>query len=331
MKTIRWGMIGCGDVTEVKNGPGLYLAEHSELVGVTNRTLSKAEDWVKRHGHGRVFESVEALLACQEIDSIYIATTPDKHMEYAILCARAGKHCLIEKPLALTYKEGLAIEEAFKQAGKKAFVAFYRRSLNRFRKIKALLEEEVIGSLQGVKVTRAVKPVEEQAAWRIHSNISGGGIFTETDIHILDFLEYCLGPIKSCKFIKQHSQMVNPDLDAVSLSLSFDKGVIGSGLWLYHCYVTKDEVEFIGSKGIISFSFFNNEKPIKILTAEGEKEIIIEDSKHVGLNMQQEIVDELNGIGSFSGTVSASLNALRLAEEVYYLLDKSRQQQKHSM
>lgn len=317
MKTIGWGMIGCGDVTEVKNGPGLYLAEHSKLVGITNRTLAKAEDWVKRHGHGKVFESVEALLASEEIDIVYIATTPDKHMEYAILCAQAGKHCLIEKPLALNYKEGLAIETAFKEAGKKAFVAFYRRSLNRFRKIKSLLEEGVIGQLQGVQITRAVKPVEDSNAWRLNPNISGGGIFTETDIHIVDFLEYCLGNITNYEFTKDNQSSHNNGLDKISISMQFESGVIGSGLWLYQCYVTKDEVQFIGSEGIISFSFFNSDKPIHIVTKEGEEQMLIEDSTHVGLNMEQDIVNELNGEGYFSGTVSASLNALKIMEEIY--------------
>ena len=312
MRTIGWGMIGCGDVTEVKNGPGLYLAENSKLVGVTNRTISKAEDWVKRHGHGKVFESVESLLACDDIEIVYIATTPDKHKEYAQMCAKAGKHCLIEKPLALTYEEGVEIEEAFKKANKKAFVAFYRRSLNRFKKIKSLLEEGAIGKLCGVQITRAVKPETDYSGWRLNPDISGGGIFTETDIHIIDFLELCLGNIKSYSSEKGASGNAQ-----ISVSMQFENGVVGSGIWLYQCHVTKDEVQFIGEKGIMSFSFFDNSQPIKVFTNQGEEQFLIEDSKYVGLNMEQEIVNELNGTGKFSGTVSSSLNALKVMEAIY--------------
>ncbi len=311
MRTIGWGMIGCGDVTEVKNGPGLYMAEHSKLVGITNRTISKAEDWVKRHGHGKVFNSVEALLACDEIEIVYIATTPDKHKDYAEMCAKAGKHCLIEKPLALTYEEGVAIERAFKEADKKAFVAFYRRSLNRFRKIKELIETGAIGKLCGVQITRA-EPETEDSAWRLNKDISGGGIFTETDIHILDFLESCLGPI-----VSYSSEKGAGGNQQISVSMKFENGVAGSGLWLYKCQIPKDEVKFIGEEGIISFPFFNNSEPITVLTNKGEEVFIIEDSKYVGLNMEQEIVNELNNLGKFSGTVSSSLNALKVMESIY--------------
>ena len=103
-RQIGWGMIGCGDVTEQKNGPGLYLANRSRLVGVANRTRARAEDWVRRHGAGRVYESAEALLAEPAVDIVYVATTPDCHKKYAIACAEAWKHCYLEKPKALSYR-----------------------------------------------------------------------------------------------------------------------------------------------------------------------------------------------------------------------------------
>lgn len=84
---IHWGIIGCGDVVETKNGPAFYLAEGSELTGIWNRTKSKAEDWCERHGHGRAYDSLDELLTDPEIDIIYVATTPDVHKEYAIKVA----------------------------------------------------------------------------------------------------------------------------------------------------------------------------------------------------------------------------------------------------
>ena len=67
-EVIRWGVIGCGDVVETKNGPGLYLADGSELVGIWNRTKQKAVDWCERHGHGRAFDSLNELLNCPDIE-----------------------------------------------------------------------------------------------------------------------------------------------------------------------------------------------------------------------------------------------------------------------
>lgn len=141
MKTIHWAMIGTGDVTEKKSGPGFYKAKNSVLYGVTNRTLAKAEDYAKRHHVEKVFASVDDLLADPKVDAVYIATPPGSHKDYALRCAEAGKVCYIEKPIALTYNEALEISEAFKKANVKAFVAYYRRTLPRFTEVKVLLDE----------------------------------------------------------------------------------------------------------------------------------------------------------------------------------------------
>lgn len=316
MKDIVWGMIGCGDVTEVKNGPGLYLAENSRLKAVTNRTISKACSWVMRHGHGEVYSDVEAIFNDPEIDIVYIATTPDMHMEYAIRCAEAGKHCLIEKPLALNYEEGLKIKEAFDKAGRNAYVAFYRRSLNRFNKVSELVREGTIGKLQAVNAIRYVKPVRQPEAWRMKPEISGGNIFTETEIHVLDYIYSILGEAKSCSWVKNTFDSDSREFDALSMSVMFESGVIGSGQWLYNCQTEEDRVELIGDKGIIRFEFFNNASPVYVITSSGTVEYIIKDSDNVGRNMEQEIVNELNGKGHFSGTIDAALATLKLTSDI---------------
>lgn len=316
MKNIIWGMIGCGDVTEVKNGPGIYLADNSILKAVTNRTISKAEDWVSRHGHGTVYQDVEAILKDPEIDIIYIATTPDTHMDYAIRCAQAGKHCLIEKPLALSFEEGLKIKEAFDAAGKKAFVAFYRRSLNRFNKIAELMNSGVIGETEAVNVVRFVKSVDDENAWRMQPEISGGNIFTETDIHVLDYIYSLMGEVEEYNYIGNTFNKRNGIFDSFCMNVKFKSGIIGSGQWLYNCNTELDRIEIIGELGIIRFDFFNNNSPVYVITEKGTEEYLIEDYRNVGRNMEQEIVNQLNGTGSFSGTIDAALKTLRFTDEI---------------
>lgn len=315
MNIVTWGMIGCGDVTEVKNGPGLYLANHSRLKGITNRTLEKAQDWVKRHGHGIVYSSVEELLADEEIDIVYIAVTPDKHMEFAIMCAKAGKHCLIEKPLAMNYEEGLAIQEAFELAGKKAFVAFYRRGMNRFVKIKELLNENVIGDVLGASVVRYAAPIKDKTQWRANPLISGGNEFTETDIHILDYLVFLFGNVKEHSILRTQNP-ANGELSSVSCNLKFASGILVSGNWHYQCECTKDCIEIVGTKGVIQFDFFHSDTPILVSTKEETKEYVIEDLKTVGFNLEQQIVNDLLGIEKCSATVQEALKSLRISVEV---------------
>lgn len=316
MKNIVWGMIGCGDVTEVKNGPGIYLANNSTLKAVTNRTIEKAQDWVNRHQHGMVYDTVDAILSDPEIDIVYIATTPDKHVEYAVKCAEAGKHCLIEKPLALSYEEGFIIKEAFDAAGKKAFVAFYRRSLNRFNKIAELMKDGTIGAIEAVNVVRFVKAVEDAEAWRMNPEISGGNIFTETDIHVLDYICSLMGEVEEYNVIKNIFNKSNKVFDSLCMNIRFQNGVIGSGQWLYNCKTELDRIEIIGENGIIRFDFFNNKSPISVITEAGQTDYVIEDSQFVGLNMEQAIVNELNGIGRFSGDVDTALKTLKITADI---------------
>jgi 1,5-anhydro-D-fructose reductase (1,5-anhydro-D-mannitol-forming) len=97
---VRWGIIGCGDVTEVKSGPGFQKAAGSSLVAVMRRNGALAADYARRHGVARWYDSAAALVADSAVDAVYIATPPDTHADYALMVAAAGKPAYVEKPMA---------------------------------------------------------------------------------------------------------------------------------------------------------------------------------------------------------------------------------------
>src|SRR3954462_7196180 len=99
MHSVRWGIIGCGDVTEVKSGPGFQKADGSALIAVMRRDGDKARDYARRHGVPCAYDRAEALIADPEVDAVYIATPPSSHLDLACLVAEAGKPCLVEKPM----------------------------------------------------------------------------------------------------------------------------------------------------------------------------------------------------------------------------------------
>ena len=136
MRTIRWGIIGCGDVTEVKSGPGFQKAQHSSLVAVMRRTGELARDYARRHGVPRWYDNAEALIDDPDVDAVYIATPPAYHKEYALLSAQAGKPVYVEKPMALNFEECQMMIEVCRAAGVPLFVAYYRRALSRFLKVR---------------------------------------------------------------------------------------------------------------------------------------------------------------------------------------------------
>lgn len=131
VKTVKWGIIGCGNVTEVKSGPAYQITDGFELVAVMRRNFDLAKDYAKRHNVPRYYNDADALINDPEVDAVYIATPPDTHHYYAMKVAQANKICCIEKPMAPSYVECLEITNTFKTKGLPLFVAYYRRSLPR--------------------------------------------------------------------------------------------------------------------------------------------------------------------------------------------------------
>jgi predicted dehydrogenase len=142
---INWGIIGCGDVTEVKSGPAFNKVEGSRLVAVMRRNASLAEDYARRHKVPKFYSDASELIHDREVDAVYVATPPDTHAVYGIAAIEAGKPVYIEKPMALNYEECLRINEAAEKHKVPVFVAYYRRTLPGFLKVKGLIDNGAIG------------------------------------------------------------------------------------------------------------------------------------------------------------------------------------------
>src|SRR5262245_3894720 len=176
LHSVRWGMIGCGEVAEVKSGPGFQKANGSALVAVMRRDRLKAEDFAKRHGIPCVHSTAQALIDDPEVDAVYVATPPSSHCELALRVAGAGKPCLVEKPMGVNHSECVRMLEAFRKAGAPLWVAYYRRALPRFLKVRELLGSGVIGRLTSVRVDvcATLATGESALAWRFDPAIAGG-------------------------------------------------------------------------------------------------------------------------------------------------------------
>jgi predicted dehydrogenase len=302
MKTIRWGIIGCGDVTEVKSGPGFQRAEHSELVAVMRRQGALAEDYAKRHQVKKWYDDADALINDPDVDAVYIATPPAHHMEYTLRCAKAGKPVYVEKPMARNYSECEAMVKACEEAGVELFVAYYRRALPRFLKVKELIEQGSIGDIRFITITLYQKPreneyAEETRPWRVIPEIAGGGKFLDLASHTLDIFDFILGPIAEAAGMASNQAGLYQAEDIVTANLKFDSGVHGMGTWCFTAYEDYDMNEIVGSEGKIRFSTFGNE-PVEWITS-GEKKVFdLDNPKHIQEPLIQTIVNELNGVES---------------------------------
>ena len=320
METINWGIIGCGDVTEKKSGPGFQKAKHSRLVAVMRRNRDLAEDYARRHSVPAWYDSAEALINDPEVDAVYIATPPSSHKEYTLLVAKAGKPVYVEKPMALNYTECREMISACEAARVPLFVAYYRRALPRFLKIKNLLDSGAIGTVQFIRTALYQPPHPRDRdpgnlPWRVKPEIAGGGHFVDLGSHTLDFLDFIIGPIQSVKGFASNLAGLYPAEDTVSCTFKFENGVHGTGIWSFNAFEKYDGTEIVGSEGSISFPTFDNAPVVLKLQGRDEK-FEIDHPEHIQQPLIQTIVDELNGTGTCPSTGKTAARTTRVMEEI---------------
>lgn len=317
MEKVRWGIIGCGDVTEAKSGPALQRAEGSALVAVMRRNAALAEDYAKRHAVPKWYDDAAALIADPQVDAVYVATPPAFHKEYAIMAAQAGKPVYVEKPMAMNTEECEAMLAACRQAGVPLFVAYYRRVLPRFVKVKELLDNGAIGEVRFVRTQQTARAsaasAEDQANWRVQPELSGGGLFLDLASHTLDLYDHLLGPIRKTSGTASNQAGLYAAEDIVTGEFAFESGVHGVGAWCFSAYRNEDLNEIVGTRGKITFATFADQ-PVVLTTEEGVREFAIAHPAHVQQPLIQTVVNELLGRGSAPSTGETAIRTSRVMD-----------------
>jgi len=297
---IRWGIIGCGNVTEVKSGPGFSKTPNSALVAVMRRDGDKARDYAQRHGVPRWYDDAAKLIADPEVNAVYVATPPSTHKQYALMSIAAGKPVYVEKPMALDHAECEAIIRAGREAKVPVFVAYYRRSLPRFLKVRELIfGQRAIGTPRIVN-TVLYEPHHpryhdpKNLPWHVHPDISGGGVFMDIGCHTLDILDWLFGPIVSVTGQASNQLGAYSVEDGVAMSFAFGNGMLGSGLWNFDSFKHHDQIEVVGDKGRIAFATFGD-GPIRVENVRGVHEHHVENPRHIQQPLIETIVAELTG------------------------------------
>lgn len=314
MKTIHWGIIGCGDVTEVKSGPGFQKARGSELVAVMRRNAALAEDYARRHGVPRWYAHAAELIADPAVDAVYVATPPSTHREYVLAAAAAGKPVYVEKPMALHARECDEMIAACRAAGVPLFVAYYRRAMPKFLAVRDLLAEGAIGEVRFARILLQRAPVPREVdpatrSWRYAPDIAGGGHLLDMGSHMLDLLDFLLGPVQSAQGLAANQTGLYAVEDSVVANLEFERGVLGVGVWNSAAHADADVVELVGDRGEMRFACFDP-SPITLVRAphassveaRHTRSIEAEHPTHVQQPLIQTIVDELNGSGRCPST-----------------------------
>jgi predicted dehydrogenase len=316
---VRWGIIGVGNVTEHKSGPGFQQAERSELAAVMRRNGELARDYARRHDVPRWYDDADELINDPAVDAVYVATPPDSHSEYVVRAAQAGKPVYVEKPMARTVAECEEMISACAEAGVGLFVAYYRRAMPRFVKVKELLDSGRIGQLRSVSIrNERPAPVGDEAdqeRWRVDPAVSGGGHFVDLGSHILDLLDWLLGPVTHAAGVATNRGGRYPAEDLVTGVFSFRSGVEGVGVWNYDSFQHQDQIEIIGTAGALRFSCFAGE-PLRLLTAGGAEQIEAPYPATVQLPLIQTVVNALTGYGESPSTGHTALRTSRVIDSL---------------
>jgi len=329
-KEIRWGMIGCGDVTEEKSGaPAFKAVDGARLMVVMSRSDNEVADYAARHEVPSWTTDAEKMINDPEIDAIYIATPPDSHHIYTEMVAKAGKPVLTEKPMGRWLSEAEAMADICDKAGVPLLVAYYRRPLPRFLKVKKWVDEGRIGTPRFVHIQHTLRPeshpvapvTEEMAAsgnipWRFDPEVGGGGNFIDMGTHMLDMVDYILGPIVEVEGRAENKGGLYAAEDTVSASFLCEGGAHGTGQWCYVAGTNVDRMEIVGTEGAVRFSFFD-EEPLELETkTDGIQMVEAKNPAHFHQPILQAATDHLLGRATCPSDFRNGLRAMRIQDKI---------------
>lgn len=277
--TVKWGIIGCGDVCEVKSGPAFNKVPNSRLVAVMRRDKEKVKDFANRHSVHKYFTDAKEMLRDEEINAIYIATPPSSHEAYTKMALESGRPVYVEKPVTMdseSCRRMIKMEEEYEN---RVSVAHYRRGLPLFNNVKKLIADGAIGKPRLIQI-KTLQPTSSKIinhtedAWRVNPEISGGGLFHDLSPHQLDILYWIFGKPSdvSIKVANQGKNYSAPDLTLLNASYAND--IYLNGVWSFSVAeeATADSCEIIGDRGLIRFSFFRV-STIELVTENGTEKI----------------------------------------------------------
>lgn len=315
---VRWGIVGCGDVCEIKSGPAFNKVGHSRLIAVMRRDAHKAKDFALRHQVPKYFDNASTLIADPDVNAIYVATPPAYHEEYAIQAIRAGKPVYVEKPLALNSESCKRIADAARQSGIKVSVAHYRRGLPLFKEVKSILAKGTIGSPRLILI-RTLQPPHPQAGspayWRTHPEISGGGLFFDLSPHQLDVLYWIFGAPLAFHGVSLEQRKGYGVPDLTTVEGVFPGEVFFQGTWAFNVSPSAEEeqCEIIGDRGKITFSFFRK-SDIEINTPEDFQRLTFDYPENIQQPMIDQVVKFFRGEGPNPCSLEEALVTMDMME-----------------
>ena len=190
-KKVNWGILGCAAIAKVRTIPGLLQADNANLYAVASRGSKKAEEFQRLFSAEKAYDSYEALLADGNVDVVYIPLPNSLHFEWVVKAAKAKKHILCEKPLALNAQEAERMYEACEAEGVLLMEAFAYRHAPLIQKVKELIDEGAVGKVKYIE-SHLTDVLTDMGNIRMNREL-GGGAFYDMACYNISAISYLLG------------------------------------------------------------------------------------------------------------------------------------------
>ena len=237
MEKIRFALVGCGEIG-IQTAEGMASAPHAVIVAATDPNRALAEDLTGRFG-GQVAARFEDVLSDPNVDAVYIATPHFLHAPMAIQAAQAGKHLLLEKPIATNVADARSIINAFDMSGLRLGIAFLGQVDATCQRVREVVRSGAIGTVSGVRYVSLIDKPESywhggytgrsRLDWRVSKQQSGGGVLIMNLIHDFNTIRYITG-LEVVRAYGEYGTFATPVEveDLAFASLRYDNGAVGS-------------------------------------------------------------------------------------------------------
>ena len=285
VRKVRYGILGFGNFAERTIAPAIQASPNSKLVALQKRSLTAAAEKARAFQVSLAFDSAEKLANHPDIDAVFVTSAVVKHAQDTITAALAGKHVLVEKPMAMNVAEAKQMIEVCRSKNVKLMVGQMVRLSPVIVRMKELIRSGIIGKVEFVKAEYMYDARLSLRRWMWDKKIAGGGVAFDIGVHCLDTIRYLLDD--DVVSVKSQLAPIPTDTATEQTSLLALKFSQGTPVSIYCSFVTsfrRSIIEVIGQEGILSaenFTFSNLTLPLKIVlgkngaAAETREEIIV--------------------------------------------------------
>jgi predicted dehydrogenase len=260
MGTLKWGIIGSGDIVRKRVAPAIRDLPGSEAIAVSRAQADLLEPFAREFGIPRWYADWRDLLRDDQVEAVYVATPVYLHAEQTIAAAEAGKHVLCEKPMGMDVAECDRMIEACRTSGVRLGIAYYRRFYPVVEAVRSILASGEIGTPVIAQINafeRFDPPPDHPRHWLVQRDKSGGGPMFDFGCHRIELLMNILGEISETKGMLARVALDRIVEDTAVALLRMQQGALGSITVTHAAFHAADTLDIYGTDGSIRIPSLN--------------------------------------------------------------------------